>query len=320
MVVVGLGAIGREVAACALLHPDLELVGAADPRFAGKPLRELVDGAPDLRVAESGAALYRKAKGGVALLCTGSLLEDVAEEIEVAVRAGLHVVSSCEELSNAGFVDPELADLLDRAAQRAGVAVLGTGVNPGFVLDRLPATLGAVVGEVRRVEALRVVDVATRREALRRKVGLGLTEEEFERQGDEGTIGHVGLSESCALLADGLGLTVDEIEEEIDPLVAEQALTVGDLRVEAGRVRGLRQVAMAFDEGREVARLTLEMGLGLPEPRDWFRIEADPPLEMLIPGGIPGDRATAWALVNAAPRVAGSEAGLLSVLDLPAGR
>ncbi len=318
--VVGLGAIGRLVASCVLQHPELELVGAADPRFAGRPLSELVAGAPDVPVAENGAAAYRKARGGVALICTGSLLEEVAPEIESAMRAGLHVVSSCEELANASFVDPELADLLDRNARRAGVGVLGTGVNPGFVLDRLPATLGAVVGEVRRVEALRVIDVATRREALQRKIGLGLTVEEFERLGEEGAVGHVGLSESCALLTDGLGIEVDEVEEELDPIVAEEAVVVGDLRVEAGRVRGLRQIAMAFDEGREVARVTLEVGLGLENPRDWFRIESDPSLEMVVPGGIPGERATAWALVNAAPRVAGADAGLLSVLDLPAGR
>jgi len=319
-VVVGLGPIGRLVAACVLQHPELELVGAADPAHAGKPLSSIVPGAPDVAVAPNGAAAYRKVRGGVAFLCTGSLLEEVAPEIETAIKAGLHVVSSCEELANAGFVDPELADLLDRNARRAGVGILGTGVNPGFVLDRLPATLGAVVGEVRRVEALRVVDLATRRESLREKSGVGLTVEAFERAGEEGTIGHVGLSESCGLLADGLGIEVDEVEEELDPIVAEADVVAGDLRVPAGRVRGLRQVAMAFDEGREVARLTLEIGLGLENPRDWFRIESDPSIEMVVPGGIPGERATAWALVNAAPRVAGAEPGLLSVLDLPAGR
>jgi 4-hydroxy-tetrahydrodipicolinate reductase len=217
-------------------------------------------------------------------------------------------------------VDPELAELLDRSALRNGVGILGTGVNPGFVLDRLPATLGAVVGEVRRVDGLRVVDVSRRRPALQEKVGIGLTPEEFEEQAEEGTVGHVGLSESCALLVDGLGLVADEIEEEIDPLVAETAVNVGGVQVEAGRVYGLRQVAMAFDEGREVARLTLELGLGLENPRDNIRIEADPPVEMTIHGGIDGDRATAWALVNAAPRVAAAEPGLLTVLDLPAGR
>ena len=319
-VVVGLGAIGRLVAAFVVQHPDLELVGAADEELTGTSLAELIPGAPDVPIAPNGSTAYRKARGGVAFLCTGSLLEEVSTEVEAAVRAGLHVVSSCEELANAEFVDPELAELIDRSARRNGVAVLGTGVNPGFILDRLPVTLGSVVGEVRRVEGLRVVDASSRREALQEKLGLGLTAEEFEALTEEGEVGHVGLSESCALLVDGLGLQVDEVEEEIDPLLAEGRIVSGSWTIEPGRVRGLRQVAKGFDEGREVARLTLELRLGLENPRDWFRIEADPPIEMLIPGGIEGDRATAWALINAAPRVASAEPGLLTVLDLPAGR
>jgi len=319
-VVVGLGAIGKLVASFAVQHPELELVGAADEALAGTSLAELIPGAPDVPVAPNGSTAYRRARGGVAFICTGSLLEEVSTEIEAAVRAGLHVVSSCEELVNAGFVDPELADLIDRSARRSGVGVLGTGVNPGFILDRLPVTLGAVVGEVRRVEAVRVVDASSRRGALQEKLGLGLTPEEFETLVEEGAVGHIGLSESCALLVDGLGLEVDEVEEEIDPILAEERIVSGPWTIEPGRVRGLRQVALAFDEGREVARLTLELGLGLENPRDWFRIEADPPIEMLVPGGIEGDRATAWALINAAPRVASAEPGLLTVLDLPAGR
>lgn len=317
---IGLGDIGRLVASCVARHPELTLVGAADPRFEGKSLAELVPGAPDVPVAANGAAVYRKARGGVALLCTGSYLEEVSGEIESAVRAGMHVVSSCEELSNAAFVDPELADLLERAALRANVSILGTGVNPGFVMDRLPVTLGAVTGEVRHVDVLRIVDLATRRPALSKKAGVGLTVEEFERLSEDGLLGHVGLSESCSLVADGLGLPVDEVEEELDPVVADRDLEVGGVTVAKGRVRGLRQVAMAFDEGREVARLTLELVLGAEDPKDWCRIDGDPPVEMTIPGGIPGDRATAWAMVNAAPRVAGAEPGLLNVLDLPAGR
>lgn len=319
-VVVGLGGLGRLLVRNLLRHPDLRLVGAADAAHAGRSLADLVPGAPALPVTADASGSYRSARGGVAFVCTGSLLEEVATEIEAAIRAGLHVVSSCEELANAPFVDPELAELLDRAAQRSGVGVLGTGVNPGFVFDRLPATLGAVTGEVRRVEARRVVDVARRREGLRARLGLGLTPEAFEEQAEEGTIGHVGLSESCALLLDGLGIEADEVEEEIDPLVAETRVEAAGIVVEPGRVRGVRQVALAFDEGREVARLTLELGLALPQPHDWIRLDGDPPVEVHVPGGIEGDAATTWAMLHAAPRVAAAEPGLLTVLDLPAGR
>lgn len=320
VVVVGLGDMGRLVAAQASRHPELRLVGVADPRFKGRSLSEFGEGLPDMEIAGSSQAVYARAKGGVALICTSSFLDEASLEIENAVRAGLHVVSSCEELSNAAFVDPEVAEGLERLAIRNGVGILGCGVNPGFVFDRLPATLGAVVGEVRRVEALRVVDLSTRRAALQHKLGVGLTARQFDEEAEEGTIGHIGLSESCALLADGLNLVVDEVEEELDPILAEAPFPFAGETLEAGRVRGVRQVARGMDEGREVIRLTLEIALGAEDPRDEIRIEGDPPLRLVIPGGIPGDRATAWALVNAAPRVAAAESGLLSVLDLPAGR
>lgn len=318
-VVVGLGPLGRQVVSAVLRHPELELAGAVDPGLHGRSLAELVRGAPALPVAAEAAPLFRQARGGVAFVCTGSILEEVAPLVLAAVRAGLDVVSSCEELANAAFVDPELAEELDRAARRSGVAILGTGVAPGFVLDRLPATVGGVVGEVRSVQGGRVIDLAQAPQALLERAGVGLDPATFESRAEEGRVGHIGLSESCALLVEGLGIQVDEIEEELDPVVAEAPVEFAGGRVEAGRVRGVRQVAIAFEEGREVARLTLEMGFGA-EPRDWFRIDGDPPIEVEIPGGVPGERATAWALVNAAPAVAGAEPGLLTVLDLPAGR
>jgi 4-hydroxy-tetrahydrodipicolinate reductase len=121
-------------------------------------------------------------------------------------------------------------------------------------------------------------------------------------------------------VAEGLAMTVDEIEEEIDPVLATAEVRHGGRTIPAGRVLGVHHVARAFEEGREVVRLTLQISLGAERPRDWARIEADPPLSLEIPGGVAGEAATAWALVNAAPRVAAAEPGLLTVLDLPAGR
>ncbi|HEY0838735.1 MAG TPA: dihydrodipicolinate reductase [Vulgatibacter sp.] len=319
VVVVGLGPIGRLTAAAALKHPDLELIGAVDPRHAGERFAALVPGAPDGVVERSAEALYRKARGGIALICTGSTLDEVAPEVEAAVRAGVGVVSSCEELANAPFVDPELAGTLDAAARKSGVSILGAGIAPGFVLDRLVVTLGAVSGDVRLVVAERRVDADPLGGATLDRLGIGIDPDRFGIRAEEGTVGHVGLAESCALVADGLGLSVDEIEEEIEPIVAEVEIRCGERAIPPGKVHGVRQVAKALDEGREVIRLTLEVAAGVSS-RDRIRIDGDPPIEVEIPSGIDGPRATAWSLVHAAPRVAASEPGILSVLDLPAGR
>src|SRR5207249_2220214 len=156
-------------------------------------------------------------RNAILLHATGSRLPQVMEQLLEAAELGMSVVSTCEELSFPFLKYPELAQKLERAAQRSGVTVLGTGVNPGYVLDRLVAAAGQVCGPVRHALATRVVDARTRREALQRKVGAGLSEEEFSALADKVLIGHVGLLESAALCAVGLGLDCDDFEEEIVP-------------------------------------------------------------------------------------------------------
>jgi len=323
VVLMGLGAIGRGIARAALAKPELEIVAAIDldASRVGKKLGDVVDApAPDVTVTDDGSAALKRHPGAVLLHATGSRLDQVEGELAQALSAGLAVVSTCEELAYPWLRHPEIAERLDKIAERRKVALLGTGVNPGFVLDRLPATLGAVVGPVDRVQCLRVVDARTRRAQLQRKVGAGLNEEEFDRGVEDGTIGHVGLMESAALAALGVGLEVDEVDESIDPVEAESDVAGEGLVVPKGGIVGVRQIARAFHDGKEVAHLELIIGLGAPDPRDEIELIADPGIRLVIPGGTPGDRATAWSVVHAAPLVKGSEPGLITVLDLPAGR
>jgi 4-hydroxy-tetrahydrodipicolinate reductase len=255
----------------------------------------------------------------VLLHATGSRFLDVLAHLEAAVRAGVHVVSTCEELAFPWLRFEEKADALDELAAAHHVCVLGTGVNPGFVLDRLVAAAGSVSGEVRHVRAERQVDVSTRREALQRKVGLGLTEDEFERRATAGEIGHVGLAESAALCALGLGLDFDEYEEAIEPMIADEDHH-GPVPVKRGQVAGIYQRVQGFADGREVVDLELSIGLGVESAHDRIVIDADPKIDLTIAGGVAGEAATAWAVVNAAPRLPSAQAGLLTVLELPAGR
>jgi hypothetical protein len=324
VVLMGLGAIGRGIARAALAKPELEIVAAIDldRSRVGRKLSDVLDcPAPDIVIGDDSAAALKRGAGGVLLHATGSRLDRVEGELAQALSAGLSVVSTCEELAYPWLRHPEIAERLDRIAERRKVALLGTGVNPGFVLDRLPATLGAVCGRIDRVKCLRIVDSRTRRGALQRKVGAGLNEEEFDRGVDEGAIGHVGLMESAALAALGVGLEVDEVDEAIDPVEAEADVSgEGDLRVPKGGICGVRQVARAFHDGREVAHLELVIALGAEGPRDEIELEGDPGIKCIIPGGTQGDKATAWAVVHAAALVHGAEPGLITVLDLPAGR
>ncbi len=318
VVVLGLGEVGRAITRRVLTHPDLSLVAAVDPGpgISGRPLDALL-GCPanGLTVQKEAGPALQQAKGGVAILATTSSLERALPQIQQAVRAGCSVVSTCEELSWPWLNHEAAAEELDALCEKHDVAVVGTGVNPGFALDRLPAFLAQVMGEVRHVRGLRVVDLSTRRDALRKKAGVGLSEAAFQAAEERGEVGHVGLSESAALAAAGCGLEVDEVEEELDLLLAEEP----GHGVQVGQVAGVQQVARAFFEGREVVRLELIFALGVDHPRDEVELDADPPLRAVIPGGIPGEAATVNAVIHAALAVT-ERRGLVSVLDLPAGR
>jgi len=316
VVVAGLGHVGREVARAVLATPELTLVGAVDPRLGGRALDAVLgQAAPSLVVASDATRSLGAAWGGVLLQATSSRLGDVLPQIEQAVKAGVGVASTCEELAYPWLAHEQEADALDALCERHDVAVVAAGVNPGFALDRLPALLSQATGPVRHLEGRRVVDLARRRPELARKAGVGLTLEELQKALDADEVGHVGLPESAALAALGSGLELDEVEDDAEPVLATRELP----GVKKGRVAGIRQSARGWSDGREVVRLELVLAVGAEEPRDEVRIDADPPVRLLIPGGIPGEAATAWSLVHAAAALPVLR-GLVTVLDLPSGR
>jgi 4-hydroxy-tetrahydrodipicolinate reductase len=308
-VLVGLGPIGLDVGR-ALAARGVTLIGAADSAdgLAGGDLGVLVPGAPASPVARDAASVYTRARAGdVAVLCTASRLPALAPQIEAAVDAGLHVVSTCEELAHPGLRHPELAAALHERARGRGVAILGAGVNPGLVMDRLPLTVAWGVVRVEHVLIERVVDAGRRRGPLRAKIGAGLSLDAFRAGVAERRLGHVGLAESAALVAEGLGIVIGAIEETIDAI----ADPVG------GQVLGVHQIACVLAGGRERVRLDLKMALGLDKPHDRVVITGDPSLEMRVEGGVQGDRATVGATVNAVLQVGRLAPGLYRATGAP---
>ncbi|MGQ9456698.1 MAG: NAD(P)H-dependent amine dehydrogenase family protein [Anaerolineae bacterium] len=318
----GLGPIGQGLARLALERPGLSLVGAVDiaPEFAGRDLGEVLGLERPLNVPVWGdaAQALAEARPEVVLHATGSHLPSVKEQLLALMEAGAHVVSTCEELSYPFYRYPDLSRELDAAARARGVALLGTGVNPGFVMDKLVATLLGACQRVDRVEVLRVVDAAGRRGPLQRKVGAGMSVEEFQALAQTGQIGHVGLPESAHMLADVLGLARDrEVTEEIRPKVATKEVKTQFVHVLPGQVTGVDQTARVLVEGEERVRLHLEMYVGAETPVDAVRVEGVPPLSMRIEGGVHGDLATAAVVVNCVPLVRTLAPGLRTMLDVP---
>lgn len=315
----GLGPIGQGIARLALSRPGIHIIGAVDvdPAKVGRDLGEVLGGAAiGVPISNSVAALSAT-KPDVVLHATGSALTRVAPQLHEIMAIGANVVSTCEELAYPWTAQPQLAAELDAAARKAGVTLLGTGVNPGYAMDALPLMLTAPCASVEAVRVLRVVDAARRRGPLQKKVGAGLSVEQFAEQVQAGTVRHVGLPESLHMIATSLGWQLDATEDLIEPVVAQQAITTEFADVQPGQVAGVRQVASGHKNGREVVRLELRMYLGAPDSQDTIEIDADPPIKMTIAGGLHGDVATAAMVVNAVASVQRAVPGLASMADAP---
>jgi|SRR5581483_2219542 len=318
---VGLGPVGAAIARQVAARPGLASVAAVDvdPGKAGRDLAELTGAPAPAGIVVSGdlARTLKKARADVAVLSTGSSLEAVLPQIEAILEAGTSIVSTCEELSYPGYAHLRIARRIHARAKRRRAAVLAAGVNPGFAMDALPIALTAVCGRVDRIRVNRVQDASLRRLPFQQKIGAGLAPEEFRKRAEERAVGHVGFTESVAMIADALGWRLDRITDRVQPRIADAPVSSGLLAVAAGEVCGIVQDAAGFRNGEPVIALHMEAYLGAPASYDEVRIDGTPPVAMRIEGGIHGDLATASIVVNSIPKVLAAPPGLHTMRDLP---
>jgi hypothetical protein len=317
----GVGPIGASIVRLMRQKNSLEIVGAIDkdPAKTGRDLGEVV-GAPDAPwgvpiLPDAQSALETPAD--IVVHSTSSYLTSVMDQLLECIAAGCCVVSTCEELAYPFHKHPELSKKLDAVAIEQGVALVGTGVNPGFVMDKLALTLSAVAQRIDWVSAVRIVDASKRRLPLQKKIGAGMTPDEFRTQVEAGIIKHHGLPESIAMVADGLGFTVDNISETIEPVIAEESIKTEFLEVTSGQVAGVHQIARGTTAGKEKIFMELKMYVGARHPADTVVLKGEPHLTLTIPGGTHGDVATAAVVVNAIPAILAANAGLRTSRDLP---
>jgi hypothetical protein len=318
----GVGPIGASIARLMREKPSIEIVGAIDhdPAKAGKDLGDIVEpgGAPwGVRISPEPSEVL-DGPVDVVIHSTTSYLPSVIRELIACLSAGCCVVSTCEELSYPWRKHPALSAQLDSAAIDEGVALVGTGVNPGFVMDKLVLVLSAASQRVDFAKSVRIVDASQRRLPLQKKIGAGMTPDEFRAQVAAGVIKHHGLPESVAMVADGLGLTVDDISEQIEPVIAEKTVKTPFLEVAPGQVAGVHQIARGTAAGKEKIHMELQMYVGAEQPADRVEVRGVPDLSLVIPGGTHGDIATAAIAVNMIPAILAAPAGLRTMRDLPA--
>jgi hypothetical protein len=244
-------------------------------------------------------------------------MKSIYPQLEEIIDSGKNIVSSAEELLIALDEKSEAVQNLKKKALAKGVTVLGTGVNPGFVMDALPLFLTAVCQDVKEIHVERIVDAGTRRYPLQKKIGAGMTPEVFRAKVEEKALGHVGIEESLMLVAVNVGFSLDEVRVTIDPVFAEKPVKTDYFDLTEGDIAGIKNVALGISGGKTVITLDLRMYIGAENPHDSISIKGNPPVNARIEGGVAGDQATAAILVNSTPAVVDARPGLVTVKDLP---
>jgi 2,4-diaminopentanoate dehydrogenase len=316
----GLGPIGIESVKLAAEKSWIEVVGGIDidPAKAGKTLAE-VTGAPALggaRVFRSFDELCEKSKLDVVLHTAGSKADSAIAQIKPMAVAGVSAISSCEELLFPKLRAPALADELDAICKQHNSRVLGTGVNPGFVMDVLPVCLTGVSRNVQHIYVERVVNASLRRGPLQKKIGSGMERGEFQSLYDAGRAGHAGFLESLALIGHALGWNFTDTREDFEPVIADHDIATKFFTVKRGQVCGIHQRVTGKVGSTVKVEMDLKMYLDAPNQHDSVKITGDPPIEMIITTGVAGDAATVAALVNAIPRVLKAPPGVLLMTDI----
>jgi len=317
----GLGPIGIETARYVLKKSDMEIVGAVDisKEMVGKDLGTILNLEEDLGVVvtDNARQLLSKIKADVVIHTAGSRMKSIYPQLEEIVDSGKNIVSSAEELLIPLDEKSEAVQNLRRKALEKGVTVLGTGVNPGFVMDALPLFLTAVCQDVAEIHVERIVDAGTRRYPLQKKIGAGMTPEVFRAKVEEKALGHVGIEESLILVARNVGFSLDEVRVTIDPVFTDKPVKTDYFDLKDGDIAGIKNVAMGISGDKTVITLDLRMYIGAENPRDSISIKGNPPINARIDGGVAGDQATAAILVNSTPAVVDAGPGLVTVKDLP---
>ena len=317
---VGLGPIGAAVVRQIASRKGFAMVGAVDidPTKVGRDLGDVSGIGRPLRVkvTDDISRTIKARRPDVAVLCTRSALKQAVPEFEAVLKLKVPIVSTTEELAYPVKSNAAAARKIDALAKRARVAVLGTGINPGFIMDALPIALTGVCESIRAIEVDRIQDARVRRLPFQKKIGAGLTRDEFMEKVRDGSVRHVGLAESITMIADAFGWKLTKVAEEIQPKVADARVSSEFLTVEPGLVCGLVQDGVGYRGCEPAIKLHMEAYLGAPESYDSVRITGTPPLAMKIAGGVHGDVATASIVVNSIPKVIHAAPGLRTMRDM----
>jgi len=331
VIIWGFGAMGSGMAKMLLNKRGVEIVGVCrrNPSYVGKDLYDVLDlqrgDRNPVYITDDIESIVKSKSADVVLIATDSHTKETMDKIRLVARNGINIISIAEEMAYPKAQEPELAEEMDKLAKENDITILGTGINPGFVLDLLVLALTGTCEDVDFIKASRVNDLSPFGGTVMKGQGVGLTEEAFNKGAADGSVvGHVGFPESIQMVGDGLGFKIDKIEQTREPIVSTVERETEHVKVEAGNVAGCRHCATGEENG--VVKIDMEHpqqihpDLEGQDTGDYIWIRGNPNINMSIQPEIPGGIGTIAMAVNMIPHVINSRAGLKTMIDLPVPR
>jgi len=324
--VLGTGQMGSGIVKLLLRKKGVELVGVCGRRAdrAGVDVGEALglDEKMGLALTADLSGMLSSAKPDVVIQATCSKVEQAADEIKAAVRAGANVISIAEEMSYPFYEAPGLSAEIHRLAVENKVTVTGTGINPGFVLDLLVISLTGVCFHVESITAKRVNDLSPYGPSVLQTQGVGITPEAFAKGVADGSVvGHFGFPESISMIAKALGWQIDKIEQMREPIVSKVHRDTEFVNIEPGLTAGCPHTASGYMDGKPVIHLIhpqqVHPHLENVQTGDSIEIKGEPDVRFSSGPEIPGGIGTIALAVNMIPQVIAGLPGLKTMADLP---
>lgn len=328
----GFGAMGSGMAEMLLKKKGVEIVGVCDmhPEKVNKSMYEILKvergDRKDIIISDKVEEVIKEKAADIVLVATDSFVKGVFDKIIFCLKKGINVITTAEEMAYPQAQERELAKEMDRIAKENGVTVLGTGINPGLIMDLLVVTLTGACIDVDAIKAERINNLSPFGPAVMNGQGVGLTVEEFNKRVEEDNLdGHVGFPESINMISDALGWKLsDDIKLSREPIVSNVYRKAPYAEVQPGDVAGCNMKGYGYVDGELKIEMVhpqqVEPQLEGGNTGDYITIKGTPDISMAIKPEVPGGIGTIAMCVNMIPQVINANPGLKTMIDLPVPR
>lgn len=326
VIIWGLGAMGGGIADMLLTKKGIDIVGVADrAQKVGQSMYDCIKtekgDRPDVTI-QAAEDIIKPGAADIVILCTDSFTKNAFPKLKFIMEQGINAITSAEEMAYPAAQEPELAAELDKIAKENGVSCLGTGINPGHIMDLLVLVMTGCMTNVEHILSKRVNSLSPFGPTVMEEQGIGISVEEFNERKANGTMsGHVGFAESIGMMAEGLGLTVDKFSQDMNPIATDVDRKSPYGFAAAGSCAG---VAMEAD-----ATLSNGMEIRMEHPQqiepeqvgiqtgDYVIIKGTPNINMVNSPEVEGGQGTIAMCANMIPQVINAEPGLQTMITLP---